>query len=209
MHDAAYNTLLNKTRKQLHERISDVIKAQFPSTAGAEPEVLAYHCTTAGLAERATRYWAQAGERAMERPGDVDVVAPLRNGLETLSQLPESAERDAREAELHGGLFRSPTITDGWGSADAPVSLTRMRDIAVRLGDTDTMLTVLVGDRIQHWVSTEYHEALGVSAQAAQLASQLDDANRHALGPMMSMWPRVALGEVGGLDVEIAAILDA
>ena len=47
--DAAYQSLLKSTRQHYHQRIAQVLEAQFPQTAEAQPELLAHHCTEAGL----------------------------------------------------------------------------------------------------------------------------------------------------------------
>jgi predicted ATPase len=41
--DAAYQSLLKRTRQQYHRHIADVLEAQFPALAAAQPELLAYH----------------------------------------------------------------------------------------------------------------------------------------------------------------------
>src|SRR5262249_10916676 len=51
--DAAYELLLKSTRQQYHQRITQVLEVQFPETAEAQPELLAHHCTEAGLIAQA------------------------------------------------------------------------------------------------------------------------------------------------------------
>ena len=46
--DAAYESLLKSTRQQYHQRIAQVLEAQFPETAETQPELVAHHCTEAG-----------------------------------------------------------------------------------------------------------------------------------------------------------------
>src|SRR5262249_1756369 len=53
--DSAYESLLKRTRQQYHQRIAQVLEAQFPGTAESQPELLAYHYTEAGLPEQAVR----------------------------------------------------------------------------------------------------------------------------------------------------------
>jgi predicted ATPase len=43
--DAAHESLLKSTRQQYHQRIAQVLEAQFPETAEAQPELLAHHYT--------------------------------------------------------------------------------------------------------------------------------------------------------------------
>jgi class 3 adenylate cyclase len=51
--DAAYESLLKSTRQQYHQRIAQVLEAQFPETTEGQPELLAHHYTEAGLIEQA------------------------------------------------------------------------------------------------------------------------------------------------------------
>ena len=63
--EAAYQSLLKSTRQQYHQRIAQVLAAQFPETTATQPELLAQHYTEAGLQAQALPYWHQAGQRAI------------------------------------------------------------------------------------------------------------------------------------------------
>jgi predicted ATPase len=45
--DAAYQSLLRSTRQQYHQRIAQVLEAQFPDICETQPELLAHHYTAA------------------------------------------------------------------------------------------------------------------------------------------------------------------
>src|SRR5262249_27698085 len=60
--DAAYQALLKTTRQHYHQRIAQVLEAQFPETVEGQPELLAHHCTEAGLLAQAVGYWQKAGQ---------------------------------------------------------------------------------------------------------------------------------------------------
>jgi predicted ATPase len=47
--DAAYGTLLREPRRALHARIAETLKSDFADIADNQPEILAGHCTEAGL----------------------------------------------------------------------------------------------------------------------------------------------------------------
>ena len=51
--DAAYGTLLRDARRALHARIAETLEAQFADIAENQPELLARHCTEAGLIDKA------------------------------------------------------------------------------------------------------------------------------------------------------------
>src|SRR5205807_9317468 len=69
--DAAYQSLLKSTRQQYHQHIAQVLEEQFPETTVTQPELLAHHCTEAGLIEQAVGYWHQAGQSAIQRSAHV------------------------------------------------------------------------------------------------------------------------------------------
>src|SRR5205823_9475939 len=91
--DAAYESLLKSTRQHYHQRIAQVLESQFPETAEAAPELLAYHYTEAGVTEQAVHYWHNAGQSAVQRSAHVEAISHLTKGLELLKTLPETPQR--------------------------------------------------------------------------------------------------------------------
>jgi predicted ATPase len=57
--DAAYENLLKSRRQLLHRRVAEILRDRFASISAAEPEVLAYHFTRAGLPDIAIEWWAR------------------------------------------------------------------------------------------------------------------------------------------------------
>ncbi len=55
--DAAYASLLRSTRQQAHQKVVQVLEGLFAEAMETQPELLAYHCTAAGLAGQAVDYW--------------------------------------------------------------------------------------------------------------------------------------------------------
>jgi class 3 adenylate cyclase len=79
--EAAYASLLKSTRQQYHQRIGQVLEAQFPETAVTQPELLAHHYTEAGFTEQAIAYWQRAGQQALQRSAHREAVRHLTHGL--------------------------------------------------------------------------------------------------------------------------------
>src|SRR5262249_37830899 len=88
--DAAYESLLKSTRQQYHQRIAQVLEAQFPEITVTQPELVAHHYTEAGLTEQAVLYWHKAGQSAAQRSAHVEAIVHLRQGLALLKTLPET-----------------------------------------------------------------------------------------------------------------------
>lgn len=128
--DAAYSTLLRDTRQQLHARIANVLEEQFPDSAEAQPELLAHHCTQAGLTAKAVDYEHKAGELAIRRSAMTEAVAHFTKALALLTRLPESAARQRREFRLQlehaGALVRA----SGWASPQTGQAYSRACELS-------------------------------------------------------------------------------
>ena len=72
--DAAYGTLLRQPRRALHARIAETLEDQFAEIAENQPELLARHCTEAGLTEKAASLWYEA--EANRTAGEIALLSP-------------------------------------------------------------------------------------------------------------------------------------
>lgn len=141
--DAAYSGLLKSRRAQLHGTIARALAKEFQDIARAQPEIVAHHFTEAGLFEDATRYWLEAGRNAAGRSANIEAIAHLQKGLETVSQLPEGTERDRAELDLRFVLGPCLIATRGPASADAVATFSRARTLCENLEDPPEYLQVL------------------------------------------------------------------
>jgi predicted ATPase len=116
--DAAYESLLKSTRQHYHQRIAQVLEAEFPETAATQPELIAHHYTEAGLTAQAVPYWQKAGQSAVQRSAHVEAISHLRQGLALLQTLPETPERVQRGVDIHIALGASLLATKGYGAPE-------------------------------------------------------------------------------------------
>ena len=143
--DAAYQSLLRSTRQQYHQRIAQVLEAQFPEIATTEPELLAHHYAEAGLCAQALPYWQQAGQRASERSAHLEAIAHLTKGLEVLSTLPETPERTQHELDFQITLGPAVMVTRGFGDPHVRRIYDRARELCAQVGDTPQLFPALWG----------------------------------------------------------------
>jgi predicted ATPase len=90
--DAAYGTLLRERRRKLHAHIADTLENRFAEIAENQPELLARHCTEAGLTEKAANLWGRAGLRSLERSALVEAIEQLTRALAQIATLPATPE---------------------------------------------------------------------------------------------------------------------
>jgi predicted ATPase len=140
--DAAYETLLRGPRQELHARIATVLEERFPEDVEQQPEILAQHCTLAGLNERAIGYWSSAGRKSLARSAMVEAAAQFQKGLELLPGLPDGPDREQQELELQSALGRALVASKG---SAAPEAYARARTLCERLDDARSLVPVLMG----------------------------------------------------------------
>jgi class 3 adenylate cyclase/predicted ATPase len=127
--EAAYGTLLKSRRQHIHARIAGALKERFPQTAAAQPEVVARHLTEAGETERAIPYWREAGQHAAERSAFKEATAHLDKGLELVTRLADSTERDRQELGLRLALGSVLTAMKGSAAAEIGQTYSRAREL--------------------------------------------------------------------------------
>ena len=91
-------------RRQTHQRIVQVLEAQFPETAATQPELLAYHALRGELWDQALTYFRQAGEQAVARSAYREAVAAFEQALGAVQHLPESRDTLAQAIDLRLAL---------------------------------------------------------------------------------------------------------
>ena len=84
--DTAYESLLKSRRQILHQKIAETLREKFADIVEAEPELLAYHFTQAGLTAPAIEYWGKAGDLALRRSAFKEAIAHLGKAIELLDK---------------------------------------------------------------------------------------------------------------------------
>jgi predicted ATPase len=103
--DVAYGTLLREPRRALHARIAETLESKFSEIADNQPDVLARHCTEAGLIEKAARLWGKAGQWSLERSALVEAAEQLQRALHQISTLPITTALRREQIKLQIGLM--------------------------------------------------------------------------------------------------------
>src|SRR5262245_15732379 len=103
--DAAYGTLLREPRRALHARITEAIEGQFPEIADSQPELLARHCSEAGLGGKAVELWARAGQRSLARSALVEAIEQFTRALSEISTLPATPALRREQIKLQVALI--------------------------------------------------------------------------------------------------------
>jgi predicted ATPase len=185
--DAAYESLLRRTRQEYHQRIAQVLAEHFPETAEAEPELLAHHYTEAGMHAQAVSYWQRAGQRASAGSAYVEAISHFTKGLAVLQGLPDTPERAQRELDLQIALGQAFTATKGQAAPEVGHTYRRARELCQQGGETPQRFRVLWGLWYFHVVRAELQTARELGEELLTLAQHLQD-------PMSLLGAHFALG---------------
>ena len=125
--DAAYGTLLREPRRMLHARIADTIESQFPEIAERQPELLARHCTEAGLIEKAAGLWGKAGQRSLARSALVEAAEQLIRALDQIAALPSTPALRREQIKLQVALITPLLHVKGHAAPETKAAEERAR----------------------------------------------------------------------------------
>jgi predicted ATPase/class 3 adenylate cyclase len=158
--DAAYGTLLREPRRALHGRISEAIENQFAEIAENQPELLAHHCTEAGLIQKASGLWGKAGQRSLQRSALVEAVEQFTRALDQISTLPSTPVVRREAIKLQVALLNSLFHVKGYGAPETKAAAERARMLIEETGsrgevseDPLLLLSVLYSFWVRNYVA--------------------------------------------------------
>ena len=128
--EVAYNSLLLKRRKEIHEKIGQAIEELYSERLEEYYETLAHHYGSSANTPKAVKYLHLAGEQAVKRSAYVEAIGQLSRAVELVKTLPETQERDELELPLQSALGQALFVTEGFASVEAEQAYVRARDLA-------------------------------------------------------------------------------
>jgi predicted ATPase len=123
--DAAYGTLLREPRRKLHARIVEILGSQFAEISESQPELLARHCTEAGLIEKAAGLWGKAGLRSLERSALIEAIKQLTEALSQIERLPATPALRREQISFQVALIIPLTHVKGYAASETRAAAER------------------------------------------------------------------------------------
>jgi predicted ATPase len=177
--DAAYGTLLREPRRALHARIAETLESQFAELAESQPELLAHHCTEAGLIEKAASLWGKAGQRSLARSALVEAVPQLTHALNQIAALPDRTELRREQIKLQVAFANALMQTKGYAAPETQASLDQAHlyiERAEALGeppeDPLLLFSVLYGFWVGNLIAFNGDVIRGLAAKVLALAER-------------------------------------
>lgn len=178
--DAAYQSMLRRTRQHYHQRCAQVMESNFADLVKTEPELVAHHYTEAGCAAESVAYWLQAGQRASQRLAYHEAIAHLSKGIEVLDTQPPTPAGAQQELLLNVTLGVSIAAVKGYGASELSTIYTRAHELSKQVTETSQHFQIVRGLVL-------YYLVRGQTQPALELAQQLvEQGERQAeVGPKM------------------------
>jgi predicted ATPase len=98
--EVAYNSLLLKRRKEIHEKIGKAIEQIYADRLEEFYEMLAYHYSKGGNFKRAFHYLKLSGDKAAAKHSSREAFYSYKEALNSLKKLPESEEYKNAQIEV-------------------------------------------------------------------------------------------------------------
>lgn len=98
--EVAYNSLLLKRRKEIHEKIGNAIEELYPDKLEEFYEMLAYHYSKSDCDEKALKYFKLSGEKAVRNYSHLEAFNFLEKALNRINKLPETDENKSEKLEI-------------------------------------------------------------------------------------------------------------
>ena len=172
-HEAAYASLLQQTRRELHARILAVIEeAAAPRTAD-QLDALAWHAIRGQVWDKAATYSRQAGALAADRSANRAAVAHFEQAILAIGRLPATPERRAEELELRLHIRNALFVLGEHGAIMDQLS--QAEHLLVGIDDRSAHARILLHISGWHWQQGQHRRALAAGQRVLAIAGKGGD----------------------------------
>ena len=180
--DAAYESLLKRSRQQLHAKLAAAIEAAAAESGGAaDPLELGRHHAAAGMADRAAESYLAAGQALLASSALPEASGALELGLEQAAALAPSDRRDGLQLDLSAALGTARMARLGWPHPSVAEALEPAFQLAGKLGDRRHLGPILWGLWVHYQTRTDFprgHDWLAELDKAVGTAGLPADGGR-------------------------------
>ncbi|MGH7067011.1 MAG: ATP-binding protein [Acetobacteraceae bacterium] len=201
--EAAYSTLVQARRRQLHARCAEILKELSPEIAEQQPEVLAQHYHAAGQALAASEYWLAAGRLAARQSAHQEAISHLRAGLAAVAETEPSERREELELKLELELGVPLIATQGYAAAETEAAWDRARALAERRNDGARLAQALYGLWAAQVSLGRVRRALDTAGQVIAISERIGEAGIGLVGGRIRGLTHFMLGDLAAARADL------
>lgn len=180
--DAAYQSLLKRTRQQYHKEVAALLATGYAETVETRPEILAHHYTEAGDRGQAIDHWLRSGQLALQRSANHEAIGHLSRGLALLPEGDQNASQELAIQRLLGTAFMA---AKGYGAPETAEAFDRARQLCTVVED-DSIYPVMFGLWVTALTRAKHPAASEITDEMLDLVRRTDDPYAKFAALMMS-----------------------
>jgi class 3 adenylate cyclase/tetratricopeptide (TPR) repeat protein/energy-coupling factor transporter ATP-binding protein EcfA2 len=135
--DVAYNSLLVRSRREIHQKVGQAIEHLYPQKQEEFCETLAHHYSKAEDLEKAYQYLRLSGDKAFRNYSMSESFRHYREALNILARLPDTRENKVRRVEVTVSITQPMLALSFEG--DSLQILEECRRPAEEIGDSSSL----------------------------------------------------------------------
>ncbi|SLN69294.1 adenylate/guanylate cyclase domain-containing protein [Oceanibacterium hippocampi] len=168
--DAAYGSLLRRTREQCHLQVAQLMEASFPEIVEMSPQLVAHHYLEAGKGENAVDYFQRASARAIRMSAHSEAIAHLSKGLELVETLPEGSARDRLELSMQMSMGQVLIAAEGYAAVRAETAYLRALALCREMADVEKEFSIVQGLSVIYFVRADLKRSRELAEYLVKLA---------------------------------------
>jgi class 3 adenylate cyclase/tetratricopeptide (TPR) repeat protein len=191
--EVAYNSLLQKRRKEIHEKIGGAIEELYPERIEEYYELLAHHYTRSDNTEKALEYLCLANQKAAKVTAMEEALTYFDEAMKLLDTLPETKENQERRISLLVNqwlvfflLLKSPEYLE---------LLTRYEPIAVGLSNPELLGLFYFGMVPSEYWLGNFDTAIQKATKAVELCQAAGNFEGAGFAYMVMQWSYLYKGD--------------
>jgi class 3 adenylate cyclase/tetratricopeptide (TPR) repeat protein len=171
--EVAYNSLLQKRRKEIHEKIGQAIEELYPERMEEFYEMLAYHYSKSENTEKACHYLILSGQKAMRNNSAWEALGFYKKAISAIDRLHDDTEQKRKKLDvLHQTI--SPIIALGF--PENSLWIFEQGELLSRdLGDERSLIRFRSNIGYLHSSTGNYLKARNYIEQAFEAAERIGD----------------------------------
>jgi len=188
--EVAYESLLLKRRREIHERIGQAIERLCHDNLEDFYETLAYHYSRSDNTDKALHYLKLSGGKAVRNYSSWEAIGFFREAIRVLDSQPETEEKKKERLALYFSLL-DPLIWLSLNEQSLEL-LQEMEKLSEELGDDASLAAVYSKLSLQHSVRGDMAKGMEYSEKCFNTADRAGDVEAMAntaldISPVMIM----------------------
>jgi class 3 adenylate cyclase/tetratricopeptide (TPR) repeat protein len=191
--EVAYNSLLVKRRKEIHEKIGGAIEKLYPERLEEYYGLLAYHYELSDNNDKALEYLDLANQKAAKLDAMEEAKAYFEQAMKLLDTLPETKANQERRISLLINQWMVFELL--WQLPEYYEHLTRYEPMAIAIGNQGLLGAFYVGVGLCQWWLGNFDEAIQTETKAARMCEATGRIEDAGFAYNLLQWCHAAKGD--------------